>query len=419
MYVLGDRSAIAARIVCAALGWCIAGCGAGAGLGGNPFDPGSLGEDVITYQDSAANDLLDVAQQIDVGSAPRVIQGQIDQVGDVDVYDIGPVAVGDHILVAVQTAETLPGAVAVFDDTGCTLLVNDHRNVYLGRKGPFVDLVIRRASDSCYIVMSGTPSYGGYGEYDLVVTRESNAPITDLHPDTILLVFNGGLGVRIGGRDQIDVPVFDAASISPTFEGRTKDLMARVVDLVREDYADFDVEIRSTSEGDVYDGHMSRLFFGTYDPALLGVAEGVDEYNSTYDQEAIVFTDTFAAFTPLDPSVEEMAQALANVASHEIGHLLGLVHTSDPAGIMDVTASLAELMVDQQFTLSPLNREVFPIGHENEVRSLLDAVGGNELARELADRLVATESPAPSVTARTLPPARAQRLFSSCALHGH
>lgn len=388
-------------------------------MGGDPLDPNSLGEDVITYQDSAANDLLDAAQRIDLGTAPRVIQGGIDQIGDVDVYDIGPVTVGDHIMVAVQTADTLPGAIAIFDDTGCALLVNDHRNVYMGRKGPFVDLVIRRESASCYVVMSGTPSYGGYGNYDLVVTREANTPTTDVHPDTILLAFSGGEGVRIGGRDEIDVPVFDAASISPAFEGRTKDMIARVVDLVRDDYADFDVEIRSTSEGDRYDGQMSRLFFGTYDPALLGVAEGVDEYNSTYDQEAIVFTDTFAAFMPLDPSVEEMAQALANVASHEIGHLLGLVHTSDPAGIMDVTASLSELIEDQQFTLSPLNHEVFAIGHENEVRSLLDAVGGNELARELADRLVATDAPAPNVTARTLPPARAQRLFSSCALHGH
>ena len=52
--------------------------------------------------------------------------------------------------------------------------------------------------------------------------------------------------------------------------------------------------------------------------------------------------DTFEAFDPLRPSVAAMSQAIANVACHEIGHLLGLVHTQSPNDIMDVTASLRQ-----------------------------------------------------------------------------
>jgi hypothetical protein len=122
---------------------------------------------------------------------------------------------------------------------------------------------------------------------------------------------------------------------------------------------------------------MTRIFFGTYDDALLGVAEGVDEFNATTAQEAMVFTDTFAAFMPLDPPVEDMAQAIANVASHEIGHLMGLVHTSDPLGIMDVTASLYQLLGDQRFNDSAIYAAVFPLGNQNAVTYLLNTVGGD------------------------------------------
>jgi hypothetical protein len=126
---------------------------------------------------------------------------------------------------------------------------------------------------------------------------------------------------------------------------------------------------------------------GSYDAALLGVADNVDAYNSRLEQSAIVFVDTFEVFGVLNPSVDEMADALANVTSHEIGHLLGLQHTRDPLGIMDITASLRQMLAPQTFRASALHPETFRVGFQNGPRSLLEAVGasGESSAKSGAD----------------------------------
>ncbi len=391
----------------------------------DPSNPSTLGlsplndPDVDSFAEAGPNDLLELAESIPASEEPRVIRGDLSDADDVDVYDLGSVSPGDHLQVAVSTDSSLPTAIALFDDTGALLLVNDHRNVYMGRHGPFVDVVIRRASTAAFLALSITPGYESQGEYDLVVTKTAGAEVPSSNPDTMLLVFNGASSAKIGTRSPVDVPPFDAAFISPNYRGRTDELIAQVVSRVREDYAGYNVTFLSTSEGAVLEDSMTRIFFGTFDAALLGVAEGIDEFNDNDSQEAIVFTDTFEAFMQLDPTLEEMAQALANVASHEAGHLLGLVHTSDPNGIMDVTASLSQLMVDQYFTQSPLYREVFPVGFENEVQSLLDSVGGNSevvLAAQsfTLPKINREKSRTVGQAARTFGP------FSSCCLkHGH
>jgi hypothetical protein len=131
---------------------------------------------------------------------------------------------------------------------------------------------------------------------------------------------------------------------------------------------------------------VTTIHFGAYDPALLGVAENVDEFNERTVQQAIVFADTFEVFGALNPSLDEYAQALANVASHETAHLLGLIHTSDIHGIMDITASLRGLMADQVFSRSVLESGTFSLGYQDAAITLVESVGGDlELIREHAD----------------------------------
>jgi len=396
-----------------------AGCGEGL-LGGDSRNPtlnlSTLGiGDESTHFETFDNNAFAQAEQVPVTESPRVIRGRVDSSEDVDVYDLGAVEAGTRVLVEVATGDGLDAALALFDDTGSSLLVNDHRNVYKGRQEPYLDVVMRRSSAHCYVTVAATPGYGDEGEYALQASLESGAALNTTQPQTVLLVFNGGSNVSVGGRSPVTVPAFDAARISSSFAGQTDRMVRLLIEKIRADYAGLEVNIVSTSEGASFDGFSTRLYFGTLDSGLLGLADGVDEFNSDKVQNAIVFTDTFEVFNQLTPSVDEMATALANVASHEIGHLLGLVHTHDPDGIMDVTASLNRLMVDQDFRWSPLYGQVYPMGHQDGLQYLLDSVGGALELLPLKGQIDATAKDMPTMRK---PPARGEAVLSSCGLCG-
>jgi len=406
---------------CAAAAAFVSGCGNGFGSG--PSDElrsrlESLGLSAeTTYQEAAANDLLELAEPIEFHDALEVIGGSIGAPDDVDVFDFGPVQEGDRVLVSLSAAESLKSAIAIFDESGSALLVNDHQNVYLGIQGPFVDVIFRRPSRQCFVAVTSTPGFNTRGDYVLGASIDAGAAIPDPRADTILLDFEGGVGIRVGTRPAVDVPVFDAADIGSSYDGATESLTREIVRRVREDFAGLNVTILSTSEGDQPSESVSRVHFGAVDNALLGVAEGVDEYNAMRGQRAIVYTESFAAFSRLSPSVAEMSQAIANVASHEIGHLLGLVHTQDASDIMDVTASLNQLLRDQTFGKSPIYRIVFPIGYQDSAQLLFDSVGGDPI--EFYGFLKHREW----VRARAMfdpdePPARASSTLSSCGCGG-
>ncbi|MHC4696846.1 MAG: hypothetical protein ACYTFA_08900, partial [Planctomycetota bacterium] len=171
-----------------------AGCGsiAGSSVGDPPRETLGLEaldlEDESTFHESDPNDAFESAERVEADTEPRVIAGSIVGDADVDVFDLGPVVLGDRIVVRMTTDESLDGAIALFDENGSALLVNDHRNVYLGETQPFVDVVVRRPAEACYVAASATSGGNSFGDYGLVASNHPGEPLPDPRPDVVLLV---------------------------------------------------------------------------------------------------------------------------------------------------------------------------------------------------------------------------------------
>lgn len=303
--------------------------------------------------------------------------GRIDSVGDIDIYDLGAVEAGDRLVVEVESPDRLDPVVAIFDADENVISLNDDRDYFGGQIESYIALTFRHDTPHCYVAVAASPQTQTAGEYGLSVSLSAGDEPPEPKSQIVLLNFDGADAVEFGGRAPVDIPPFAAGDISAKLAGRTDELIQMVLDYVGDDFTGVDVEIRS-SRGDAIAGQLvSTVHFGAYDPGLLGVAENVDEFNARPVQEAIVFTDTFAAFNGLDPTPAEYAQALANVASHEIGHLLGLMHTRDVRGVMDISASLRQLLRNQAFARSPLAAGSFPTGFQDAATQLVENVGGD------------------------------------------
>ncbi len=320
------------------------------------------------------------------------VAGRIDTTSDVDVYDIGPLFAGERIVLDVVSDDRLDPIVAIFDSRENLIHLNDDRNFFASQRDSHLDFIVRRDSRRCFVAVAASPGTRSGGDYSLAMLIGSAEPVPPTRPQTVILNFDGALAVGFSGRPAVDVPKFDAGNISPTMAGQTEELINWIADIVREDYASLNVEVLTSRDRSDWGPDVSVIHFGAYDRALLGVAENIDEFNERPAQQGIIFTDTFQVFNILEPSLEEYAQALGNVTSHEIGHLLGLVHTADVRGIMDITASLRQLMREQAFIRSALEVGTFPIGFQDAAITLTESVGGDlETVRALGHIQLDTE----------------------------
>ncbi len=334
-----------------------------------------------------SNDTLGTSSSLNMAPGqPLSIGGSIQTAGDIDVYDIGPLHAGDRLMVDVDADGRLDAAAAVFDADGNLLYLNDDRNYFARLVDPYLDFTVRRDSDSCYVAVATSPASRSTGDYTASVSPTLDTRLPLPRPQTVLLNFDGASSVAFGGRQPVEIAPFESGKIAPDLEGANAELIDYILTRVREDYLGLDVEFYTSRDDITLPEDVTTIHFGAHDPALLGVAESVDEFNESSVQEAIVFTDTFEVFSALNPTIEEYATALANVASHETGHLLGLIHTTDTRGIMDITATLRQLMENQAFSRSPIEPTTFPFGHQDAALLLVESVGGDlEVVRENAE----------------------------------
>ncbi|HOJ74730.1 MAG TPA: matrixin family metalloprotease [Phycisphaerae bacterium] len=300
------------------------------------------------------------------------IEGRVDSPDDYDVFTLGPLGDNNYLQAAIETPVEGETCLCVFDPYQRLLARTCAKNSHQPRA---LTLFVPEPVEHLFLVAS-IPQAGVPNAYAATVDLTRNNHGRTRRPQLVLLSFDGAESVTVAGRHFSVIPPFDAASIDSRYAGRTNVIVRSVLEKVRADYEGIDVQIYLASDPAVPPGPHSIVYFGTANPDLLGVADGVDPFNDNVSEAAIVYTETFHLFSAFEPDDQEIAQALANVTTHEIGHLLGLRHTHDPDDIMDVTATARRLMSDQWFKHARLHASVCPMGYQDSPAMLSWTVGG-------------------------------------------
>lgn len=329
--------------------------------------------------DVEPNDSFETAQPVEFTETVK-ISGEIDadvSPADRDVYDLGPSSAGDRVLADLTVASGSDVVLGLFDARGRILGYIDPSSLAAGPRQ--MDVVLREPAESLYAMVAARSTSPTARTYTASISVQRGVGSATEHPQLLVLNFEGTTGVRIGNRTPVDVPRFDVASIDGQYAGQTGTVVDLIVQKVRAQFAGLNVTVYRSDDPALPDGELSTIYYGTYDSRLLGLADNIDPYNAQPVQSAILYTDTFALFATLSPTLEQLAQVLANTTSHEAGHMLGLRHTADPTDLMDTTATARQMLLEQDFGVANLNASVIAVGQQDAPAMLAWAVGGQLL----------------------------------------
>jgi Matrixin len=289
----------------------------------------------------------------------------------VDVYDLGAVSPGDRIILSVRPAagSGLDPIAAVFDANHILFSLND--DATSGKVDSAIDDYIAIGGDHVYLAITKYffSNTGGAYEGEVEIRRGQTKPT--LSQQVLLLNFDNG-SVTILDEGTFTYGVFDAADIDATYAGQTAAIKAKIIEVVKQNYAQFGINVISSDDPPVNNANcvVSTIHFGAFSQTKFGIAQSVDDANRKRCDDGIVFTNDFdKPFTP-KPSADGIAIAIANVAAHEAGHLLGLNHTTDITDLMDTTGSASTLLADQEFKTAALAPSIFPFGKQDGVAML-------------------------------------------------
>jgi hypothetical protein len=312
-----------------------------------------------------------------------VIIGALDVPGDVDVYDLGPAASGDAVVADVTGQGDLNAVAALFDGDGALIDANNDRAYYADNFNPLIRQTVRRNSANLYLGIAAStakhfssPSESPTGNYSVRLSRAGGVALNPPERQVVWLDFEGGDSVQIGFEPVVVMQPFTAEAMSIRFAGQTEYIIDRLLALIQQDLDPYNVTLLDSRHHTEPTEPHSTVFFGNYNSIYPGIADSVDAGNTKLEGEAIVYSEALSMFESLQPTADEAAQALANFAAHELGHLLGLEHTSEAGDLMSATSSPRQILeMNSEYRRARLEAPIFPIGWQNSAALLLLNVG--------------------------------------------
>ncbi len=289
--------------------------------------------------------------------------------GEYALLDLGAAQPGDEWALTVQaeTATVRQLTLALLDGDQ-TLLCRDKL-----APGVVVRHVVRAATEHLYVGVSS--SAAAAVNCEVVAAVKHDVPVPPPQAQVVWLNFAGGQGVEINGELPESFGPFTAADCGASYADQSDTLKALIAAAMRTQFAAYNVTILSSDETPEPAGPHSTVHFGGDDTEHLGMSDGVDQYNANPSDAAIVYTRAFGAYEAMGLSAPEMAQMVANAASHELAHLLGVFHTRDAHSLLDDSRSAWDLVGASALTPAPVAETVFPIGVEDADLLLAQAVG--------------------------------------------
>lgn len=320
------------------------------------------------------NNTLDAPQRLDLAGGAVRVSGTIASNEDIDLYALGDLQRGDRVAVTVDAAATdAQISVVLFellvDDNIGTLFEVSTAGAGTATAGAVLDGVVRNTGPYFLGIMRRFLSAEPGAAYDVALQVEHGQEVAAAVGQILLLDFGGGALVAPDGNTVTIgpwTPADNDAALAPSAAA----ILDGIAATTRANLAGYNVQVlRRGVDALPADQPFSTVFFG---PVLsgeaslaldgLGVAvHGVDSFNTNRSDVAVVFAQLFtpglfgvASLTP-----DQLATALGNVASHEIGHLLGLQHVFDPTDLMNTFDSPGTLLQEQRFKRSAVHFFVF------------------------------------------------------------
>jgi hypothetical protein len=337
------------------------GGGTGTSGGGNTTPNTSGGLPIV---EPGTNTSISSAAALDLSTGEIRFVSTIRSGRDINVFQLGSLAAGDRIVADIQAQnDNLDAVAAVFDADARLVDFNDDRDP--NDLNPLIDFVLRANPGAYFLAIIGFPGSGTTGEYEADVRIQRQVGVPAPHNQIVFLDWRGGSGIAIPNVGTFDLSPFSATDVGFP-NSQTQALKDATLQVAQDRYHGFDIAFLSSDHEAVPAAAHSTVYFGGDVPQAFAVSQDIDSYNQNPSDDSIVFVNDFANSFSHPPSFNEMATALGNTVAHEVGHLLGLVHTADCLDLMDTSCANDRLLVPQELSTAPLDASVFPFGVQPE-----------------------------------------------------